>query len=137
MYPTLRSGVALTALRLVEGLLLQIIAALLPRAPVPARPTLGHLVGVIEKYGMKEPMTCLERPRKLVTRSDMAVLNRLTGGRNSAMHLRTGDEFAVTLGRLDPSDVAEIMEIAEAVAHLLLIDELLCRDKMGGAKESG
>jgi hypothetical protein len=128
-YPTLRTGVALTALRLVESLLSQTIAGLLPHAPLPPKPTLGQLVGAIEQFGMKESMVCLERPRKLVTRTDMSILNRLTGGRNSVTHLRSGEDLAEKIGRLDSSDVARIMEIAEAIAHLPLIDEVLCREQ--------
>lgn len=127
-FSTYGVGVATTAARLVERLLILAIAGLLPEACLPARPTLGHRVGAIEQYGRKHLMVCLGRPRRLVTRTEIAALNRLTNGRNALAHLQDDEDFAMTMGRLRPSDVVEMLEIAEAVALLPLFDELLCRE---------
>lgn len=123
-------GVAMTAARLVERLLILAIATLLPDAALPAKPTLGDRVGAIEQYGRKHSMVCLGRPRKLVTRAEITVLNRLTKGRNELAHLQADEDFTVTMGRLRPLDVLEMLEIAEAVAQLPIFDELLCRESV-------
>lgn len=121
-------GVAGTAARLVERLLILAIAGLLPEARMPARPTLGDRVGAIEQYGRKQSMVCLGRPRRLVTRTEITVLNRLTKARNALAHVQNDEDSATTMGRLRPSDVVEMLDIAEAVAQLPLFDELQCRE---------
>lgn len=121
-------GVTTTAVRLVERLLVLAVAALVPEAPLPPKPTLGQRVGAIEQYGRKHSMVCLGRPRRLVTRTEITVLNRLTQGRNALVHLQNDESFAMTMGRTRLSDVAEMIDIAEAVAQLPLFDELLCRE---------
>jgi hypothetical protein len=121
-------GVTTTGVRLVERLLVLAVAATVPEAPLPSKPTLGQRVGAIEQYGRKHSMVCLGLPRRLVTRTEITVLNRLTKGRNALVHLQDDGSFATTMGRMRLSDVAEMIDIAEAVAHLPLFDELLCRE---------
>ena len=65
-----------------------------------------------------------------MTRTEITVLNRLTQGRNALVHLQDDESFAMTRGRMRLSDVAEMVDMAEAVAQLPLFDELLCREAM-------
>jgi hypothetical protein len=123
---TLELGIAMNALREIEGLLRLPVETMLPEAKLPERATLGQIVGLIEQHGRGHKMECLALPRRLLTRSEIVTLNHLTGRRNRVAHvIEHGSHRDV--GRLSTNDVLDTLSAVEGVARLPLFDELACR----------
>lgn len=135
---TLGMGIGQRSVALCSTLIRLAVLGLLPEAELPVRPTLGKYVHEIERFGPKRRAECLGLSgRRLVTRREVDLLNRFARHRAVLAHQEEGPVIAERIGRLDPSDVAELLTVVEQVAWLPIIEELICREKLGQASKIG
>ncbi len=124
---TLGFGIASRSIGLVAALMQVAVERLVPEAVLPERPTLGHRIQALERYGPAHRMTCSEQPRRIVTRPELKRLLRLSRMRAFVTHQEDqGLSSAAEIGRMTSPEVIEFLDAVEAVARLPLFDELIC-----------
>lgn len=134
---TLGAGIALSAVSLVGVLLRRAVVVLLPEVTLPERPTLGFYVGTIERYGRDHVMSCVQPSRRLVTTPEIKVLIALSRKRAALAHQEEAwASDAPAIGRLQPSEVRELLDVVSAAARLPIFDELICRDAQSSSPEA-
>lgn len=121
-------GIAGRSFALAELFLSGALVSIVPAGEMPRKPTLGQLLEVLDRRGRRSKMSCLRRPRNLITNTDLAVVQRLVTRRNFiAHHAQATGIDPGGAGRLSPEAVLEFLAVAEAFALLPMFDELECR----------
>ena len=125
---TLGFGIAARSVTLVGLLLRLTVRDLLPEAALGDRPTLGQRISALERYGPRHRTTCSEPDRKLVGKTDLELLRKLSRMRSFVAH-QEDHTVAADVGRLAPGAVTEFLDVVEAVARLPVFEELVCAER--------
>lgn len=133
---TLWPGVGHGAVAKVSTMIELAAAEFVPASERPERPTVGQLVGLLERAAGTATASCIGRPGRLIRPSEMRVLNRLTRLRASIAHV---EETAaaldpISVGRLGGEEVAGFLDAAAEFCGLPLVEEVICREAVRTAE---
>lgn len=123
---TMWFGVGERAIAITNSLIRVVVDTLWPEEPLPRRPLLGHRIGIIERRGQKSSTACALPRRRLLTKADVGAIHRFSTIRKAFAHQEDQGLDAELVGRPTPSRVAEILDIAEAIAGSSMVDETIC-----------
>jgi hypothetical protein len=123
---TLWFGIADRAITLGSALLRAVVTTMFGEEPASRPPTLGDRIVVIERRAQNLRTRCSSSSERLVTKTDIAVLHRFSRLRNDLARQEDRQGDAAMLGRFTPTRVAEILDIAESIAHLTITTETIC-----------
>jgi len=122
--PTYNLGFGMKCVAFLSTLIRQAVDTLLPAVALGERPTFGRLVGALDKFGQREPLPGHPK-RKLVIRSEIEVLNRLTRIRAAMAHPEDQERSLEMLGRLSEDQLREYISLSRRVLDFPLLDELV------------
>jgi len=136
---TLWFGIAHSSIAKVSTMVSLAVDLLAPDEPRPDRPTLGQLVGMLERASSSQRATCTGRQGKLLRPAEIVVLHELNRLRASIAHMEErGRSLTPTqIGRLATTETTRFLEAATAFCRLGLIDELICREETEVAPSAG
>ena len=131
-------GVGDRAIAITNSLIRVAVETLWPEEPLPPRPTLGHRIDIIQRLGGKSLTSCTQGSIRLVSKADLAVLQRYSRLRASFAHQEDQGLRPDSLGRPTAARVVEILDEAEAITRSTLVDEAICRQEgRAGSRGTG
>jgi hypothetical protein len=123
---TLFLGIADRAIALTTALIRDVTQVVFADQPLRDRATLGERIELIKRIDSRRRTECSLPPRSFVSAPDKRTLERFVALRNAVAHQEGERMDAAALGRYRPAQVAAILDLAEAIASMAIVDETIC-----------